>query len=522
MEIKIGKSLKTVLLMVALLGAFFLWVGELSTQSLDEVRYQRALDQIRAGQYLEAAETYKMILETSTDRGFRAKVLELLGDLYALYLDLPDLAVEAYETEIREYPDLGWVVDATFNLGMINYEAGEWQEAQERFREVLRLDPHSARAFTAQTLLEKAEEYLLNPESAPEPTPTPELVDVVSQQIRVLVVDFSTDVTVTADSQIRVEEHRGGAGNGGQQVRINTTGGQFYVAGKPISGSTVTLSCPDQSLTVAGRRFRGEFRVEKKDRGFIIVNQLPLEEYLRGVIPKEMPASWSIEALKAQAVAARTYALFQIDKHRDEQWDVMATVMSQVYGGRDAETPSTDRAVRETAGQILTFNDRPILAYFHASSGGYTESTEEVWGTRLPYLEAVLDPYSNGNPTDNWEATFTQDQVNLALVSEGITGVTDIASAAYSHTGRVTRIRFQTASGAKVMPANTTRLRLGSTVMKSTWWEVNRDGEQWHFRGKGYGHGVGMSQWGAKGLANEGRNYLQILQFYYPLCQVSG
>ena len=522
MKINIRKLLKTVLLAIALLGAFFLWVGESWAQSLDEVRYQRALDQIRAGQYLEAAETYKMILETSTDREFRAKVQELLGDLYALYLDLPDLAVEAYETEIRDYPDLGWVVDATFNIGMIHFEKGNWQEARDKFREVLRLDPHSARAFTAQTLLEKAEEYLLNPESAPEPAPTPDLTDVASRQIRVLVVDFSTDLTIASNTPIKVGEQRGGSEECGRNVRVYTTGGQLYVAEKPTSGSYVTLSCSDQSLMVADRRFRGELRAVKKDRGFFIVNHLPLEDYLRGVIPREMPASWSIEALKAQAVAARTYALFQINKHRDEEWDVMATVMSQVYGGRDAETPSTDRAVRETAGQILAFNDRPILAYFHASSGGHTESTEDVWGTPLPYLEAVPDPYSNGNPTDNWEASFTQDQVNQALASEGISGVTDIAPAAYSPTGRVTRIRFQTASDAKVMPANTTRLRLGSTVMKSTWWEVSRIGEKWYFQGKGYGHGVGMSQWGAKGLASEGKDYLEILQIYYPLCQVSG
>ena len=312
MEINIGKLLKTVLLMVALLGAFFLWVGESSAQSLDEDRYQRASDQIRGGQYLEAAETYKMILETSADRGFRAKVQELLGDLYALYLDLPDLAVEAYETEIREYPDLEWVVDATFNIGMISYEQGDWQEARDKFREVLRLDPHSARAFTAQTLFEKAEEYLLNPESAPEPTPAPELTDVVSQQIRVLVVDFSTDVTITADTPIQVKESRSESEERGREVRVYTTGGQMYVAGKQTSGSYVTLSCPDQSLTVVDRRFRGDLRVVKKDRGFLIINQLPLEEYLRGVIPREMPASWSIEALKAQSVAARTNALFQI------------------------------------------------------------------------------------------------------------------------------------------------------------------------------------------------------------------
>ena len=411
-----------------------------------------------------------------------------------------------------------------FNIGMLHFERGEWKDAQGNFQEVLRKYPNSPRAFTAQTLFEQAGIYLRDPSKAPAAVEAPEPDDVAAQYIRVLVIDYATEVLVTASTPIMVRERRPGGSEftAGNSVRILTASKHFSANGRTLAGGDISLSCADQSLEVSDRAFRGELIFHSRDTGFFVVNRLLLEDYLRGVIPREMPASWPIEALKAQAVAARTYALYQIEKHRDEQWDVMATVMSQVYGGRGAETTTTDQAVRETTGQILTYNERPILAYFHSNSGGSTESTDKVWGTQLPYLEAVEDPYSLGTRVDAWEAVFTLDKINAALANDGLTGITDVVPVEFSPSGRVTRIRFKTSNGSAEMPANTTRLRLGSTVMKSTWWEANKQGSRLHFQGRGYGHGVGMSQWGAKAMAALGFDFLQILHHYYPRCSVLG
>ena len=516
------QSPKKFLLMLTLLGSFFLW-GSLVAKDLDETRYQRASNQIRDGQYLEAAETYKMILESTKDKELKAKVQELLGDLYALYLEIPDQAKSAYEVVLKDYPNSPWVDDAIFNIGMIYFEKGKWDEARERFQEVLRKYPDSPRAFTAQTLYEQSEAYLTGASKAPPPVQAPAPSQVASQTIRVLIVDATNQATISASTPITVSggSNRGGT-KAGTAVQITMASGQFLVNGSPMGGSDITLSCSDQSLSVSDRTFRGDLVCESKDNGFIIINRLSLEDYLRGVVPKEMPSSWNIEALKAQTVAARTFALFQIEKHQDELWDVMATVMSQVYGGKSAETVSSDRAVRETSGQILTYNQRPILAYFHSNSGGNTDATQEVFGTELPYLEGVNDPYSTGTKADTWEANFSIEQINSALASDGITGVTNLSPAQTSPWGRVNRIRFQTTNGSKELSANTVRLRLGSTVMKSTWWQVTNQNSQWHFQGRGYGHGVGMSQWGAKAMADQGNDYLMILKHYYPRCSVSG
>jgi len=506
-------------LLLALAAPFFL----LGASSLDDARYERASDQIRAGQYLEAAETYKAILAETSDSELRAKVQELLGDLYAIYLELPDLAREQYELVLTQYPDSPWVDDALFNIGMIHFEKGEWEESKKYFRDVLQKYPDSPRAFTAETLVEQAEMYLREPSRAPAPEKAPEPSEVAAQEIRVLVVDFSSQVTVSASLPITVREDRpGGAGSTvGNTAQISAASGNISVNGKSVSGGSLILSCPDLSLTIGDRSFRGNLLIQSQSTGFIVVNRLSLEDYLRGVVPKEMPAGWNMEALKAQAVAARTFALYQIEKHQDEQWDVMATVMSQVYGGRSGETAKTDQAVRETAGQILSFNQRPILAYFHSNSGGHTESTDAVWGTDLPYLEGVDDPYSKGNQADAWGASFTLDQINQAMAGDGISGITNLEPTGYSPSGRVTQIRFQTANGSTEMPANTTRLRLGSTVMKSTWWQESKEGNRFLFRGRGYGHGVGMSQWGAKAMADQGFDYRRILAYYYPKCSVT-
>jgi len=506
-------------LLLALAAPFFL----LGASSLDDTRYQRASDQIRAGQYLEAAETYKAILATTDDTELKAKIQELLGDLYAIYLELPDLAMDQYNLVLEKYPLSPWVDDALFNIGMIHFEKGEWEESKKYFREVLQKYPDSPRAFTAETLVEQADMYQREPARAPAPEKAPEPSQVAAQDIRVLVVDFSTQATVSASSPITVREDRpGGASTTvGNSAQIVASSGNISLNGRAVSGGSVILSCPDQSLTIGDRSFRGNIMIQSQSTGFIVVNRLSLEDYLRGVVPKEMPASWNVEALKAQAVAARTFALYQIEKHQDEQWDVMATVMSQVYGGRSGETAKTDQAVRQTAGQILSFNQRPILAYFHSNSGGHTESTDAVWGTDLPYLEGVDDPYSKGNQADTWEASFTIGQINQMMAGDGIAGITNVEPAGFSPSGRVSRIRFQTTNGSTEMPANTTRIRLGSTVMKSTWWQESRQGDRLVFRGKGYGHGVGMSQWGAKAMADQGFDYRKILAYYYPKCSVT-
>jgi stage II sporulation protein D len=146
------------------------------------------------------------------------------------------------------------------------------------------------------------------------------------------------------------------------------------------------------------------------------INYVDLEAYLWGVVPSELSPHWAADSLKAQAVAARTYALYVKGRSSNKLYDLVATTASQVYGGYDAETPATTKAVNATRGEVMTYDGRLTIAYFHANSGGFTESARNVWLADLPYLRAVRDPYSDNIPNGMWELSLSykaiQDRLN--------------------------------------------------------------------------------------------------------------
>ena len=166
----------------------------------------------------------------------------------------------------------------------------------------------------------------------------------------------------------------------------------------PDSGSLNLLTATDLGDT---GRFRGVIRVLRPDGGFMIVNKLPLESYLRGVVPREVSPSWPAESLKAQAVAARSYA--QRSRNPNDAYDVYCTTRDQVYMGGGAEDPRTNAAIRDTAGVVPTYDGSVITAFYFSTSGGHTENIENSWQTSaVPYLKGVSDPYDTYSPRHNW------------------------------------------------------------------------------------------------------------------------
>ncbi len=239
---------------------------------------------------------------------------------------------------------------------------------------------------------------------------------------------------------------------------------------------------------------------------------------MKGVVPKEMLASWPLEALKAQAVAARTYVLYQVGKRRDQSYHVDATVRSQVYGGAEAEREVSSRAVEETRGEVLTYEGKPIIAYFHAHSGGFTEDAGSVWGVSLPYLQAVRDPYSIEAGEQQWEHAIALSDLS-ALVQQGRGGigtVQDVLSVERSASGRIESVRLVGVQGDNRLSGNSFRLKVGAGKMRSTLANFRLSGQNLRVSGQGFGHGVGMSQWGAYAMSKRGMSYREILSFYYP------
>ncbi|ACX52721.1 SpoIID/LytB domain protein [Ammonifex degensii KC4] len=282
----------------------------------------------------------------------------------------------------------------------------------------------------------------------------------------------------------------------------------------------------------SGKAFRGNLRVDLNNGALRLVNELEMEDYLKGVVPGEMPASWPLEALKAQAVAARSYALSRVraELYPQAPYQLLSDTRDQVYGGMSFEQPNSNRAVEETRGEVLLYGGEPIAAYFCSSNGGYTERSEDVWRYPCGYLEAKPDPYDHhpSNPHYGWQRTLTVDEIVSCLASRNfnLSVVEDVYVVERTATGRVKvleiwgRDQNNQPVRQKLGNADYVRVVFGLKAPASDLSKVYDPATgrllQITFTGNGWGHCLGMSQWGARGMAEKGFSYRDILAFYYP------
>lgn len=314
----------------------------------------------------------------------------------------------------------------------------------------------------------------------------------------------------------------------------DTQAGPFLV--RSLSG--------EGTLTFNKKRYRGELLVSVTDTGMLVVNRLPMESYLRGVVPLEIgkrPRE-EIAAVEAQAVAARSYSYSHIGLTA-RPFDMYATVQDQVYGGVDAETPITDDAVRSTAGMVLKYAGRVLANTPYSSTcGGSTAATTEVWykETDQPFLQRVSDRipgtdkyYCDPSPRFAWTETFNGDQLNTVVTKylanytnapKGDLGrVRMVREMGRTESDRVRALEVSTDRGTYTLRGNDVRFVFrnpAGAILNSTYFTTelstgSAGGVQLTLKGRGYGHGIGMCQWGAIGRARAGQSYKTILTTYY-------
>ncbi len=265
----------------------------------------------------------------------------------------------------------------------------------------------------------------------------------------------------------------------------------------------------DGYVFIGDRWYRGGISLVRTDGGLTAVNNVNLEHYLYSVIGAEMSPNWPLEALKAQAVAARSYALYQRERGNNPTYDLGDTQGWQVYKGLESEATSTYAAVDATAGQVMVHNGKIIEAFFHSSSGGHTENVEEVWTEARPYLRGVPD-YDRGAPVYQWSTSVSASQ--LSNLISGVGNIVSMQPEKTTKTGRVITMKVIGDSGQRAIGGEQIQRLLG---LKSTRFSIQKANGVFQVYGKGFGHGVGMSQWGAHNLARAGANYQQILYHYY-------
>lgn len=330
-----------------------------------------------------------------------------------------------------------------------------------------------------------------------------------------------------------------------QFCTVNNKNGilEIFVDNKKIANlkSRVIIKSTDLKskyvpLIFAGSKwYRGQVEVFpslKNNKLTTVVNTLPLEEYLYGVVPSEMPASWPLEALKTQAVAARTYALKNISQYSKEGFDILPTTMSQVYEGAEAETPVSNQAVEETKGKVATYKSKLIEAYYSSGAGGLTESGLEAWGSDLPYLKSVKD-FDFDSPKYNWYKHVTNEDIQGFIKKEYKTNIGKILSMNVTETtesGRAKKVKIKGLNGSVEVNPKKMRLalKLNSTLFQVTVAEPGTIEENnipvpelFLFSGRGFGHGSGMSQFGARYLAKTGKTFDEILKHYYQGIEIT-
>ncbi|MCM8821673.1 MAG: SpoIID/LytB domain-containing protein [Candidatus Omnitrophica bacterium] len=274
-------------------------------------------------------------------------------------------------------------------------------------------------------------------------------------------------------------------------------------------------------------KYRGQLSFARWGGKYLIINTMDVEEYLFGVIGKEMEKSWPFEALKAQAVCSRTliYYYKEMAIKKKLPYDVSGTIYHQVYGGVSSENENIVRAVEETANLVLAGqNDENgyniVPSFFHACCGGHTNSASGAWGGRYPLLEGVEDPYCEGSPFYTWQRILTRDDLKSILGFD----VSTVRVSEFNGNKRAVNLEFQGMRGKKIITAENFRMMTinGSTTFKSskslpsTMFTITQRGDSFIFDGKGYGHGVGLCQWGARKMAEQGNNFVEILKHYFP------
>ena len=309
--------------------------------------------------------------------------------------------------------------------------------------------------------------------------------------------------------------------------------GVLVVNGEPLPGSVAVLDGdaqpgePPSRLVYNHVAYRPGLSVETTPTGLRLVNTLDVEDYLRGVLPAEVYVDWPPAALEAQAVVSRSYALSRVWAEPFAPWHVRADTSSQVYGGLDREDERTSSAVAGTRDLVVLYEDSLVTAFFSSCCGGHTSAVGDAWpgSPREPWLEGVECPWCADSPHAAWELRLEFAELSRLLVDNGyctepLTGLRPLTN---QRTGRVTALVFTTGPGESFsVPGNELRRLLGYSRLKSTRFtlaDVDENGLT--LCGSGYGHGVGLCQWGARGMAVAGHVTEEIIEFYFPGCRIA-
>ena len=305
-----------------------------------------------------------------------------------------------------------------------------------------------------------------------------------------------------------------------ERAQLLAAGSRLVAGGRKLDVREAMLAPidPDEQLSVGGTRYRGQIFIKANGESLLLVNEVSLDQYLYGVLPSEIGASWPRESLKAQAVAARTYALFRASQVESTLYDLDDSTRSQVYLGTSKEEASTNAAVDSTSGLVLAYDGKPAETFFHANCGGHTADVATVWGGQSAYLRGVEDSFCEEGKHYLWRTELDHEVVLKRLNAAGfsVRDFDSVETDERDRSGRCTTVVLKGSEPLLKLKATAFRTALGADVLRSTNFKALRHGETHVFEGRGWGHGIGLCQEGAKGMATAGYSWRDILNFYFP------
>ncbi|MFA7073629.1 MAG: SpoIID/LytB domain-containing protein [Endomicrobiaceae bacterium] len=339
--------------------------------------------------------------------------------------------------------------------------------------------------------------------------------------IRVGILLNADEVCVASDKRYTIENNGEKRYLSAGKINIRISGMQAVIKGKKyklplrITGKSV--------LSVNKKLYRGDIILKSSSKNKInVINELSVEDYIKGVLPKEADGGSNLETLKVQAVISRSYALKNLSRHAKDGFDVCSTVHCQVYGGAGCENKKCNRAVFETKGEIVIYNNEIAQTLFHANCGGFTEDPKYVWNwnSKTPeYLKGRKDKYCKDGPHAVWTSKIPEKTIREKLIKGGyrVGEIKSIKPYGKTKSKGREKIIVKHKKGTLSLNAYKFRLTVDPWLIKSTMIDkISRKSGNFIFEGKGWGHRVGLCQWGSKVMAEKGFSYKKILEFYYP------
>ena len=335
--------------------------------------------------------------------------------------------------------------------------------------------------------------------------------------VRVLLGGPQKGLSVTGES-IRAWSFAGAlVASGKGAVSLSVRGEKIGWGGEKTLSSPIDIDSPS-GLRFGGKELVGRIRVSAQKGQLLAVAVVPLEEYVKAVVSREAPPSFQPEALSALAVAVRTYALLAMEKPREPTHDVVAGVEDQIFEGMEMVGEVFRRAAESTRGEVLAYRGVLARTVFHSTCGGRTENAKDAWGTDVPYLRSLACDDCLDSPMRRWDYRMTAKEGKRVALLLGIRAEETLRLdfVEWSSTGRASRVRLSSGRVSRDVAAAVFRREAGYSRVKSLKMSILPVGDGWVFGGQGYGHGVGMCQWGANGMAKNGKTYREILARYYP------